>query len=351
MRFLIYGDLQASDGHERCFNDPSVPLQRWRVDTFMQFLTETYVSEKCQGLIDLGDTTDDRQAIPIPTIQSVLTPLSKFKGGHNIKLIGNHEQWLRSTEVNPGVMYDSVFKVVKSHEVIDFPKCPVVFACVSYIDDEDKLKKTITETVLKATLVANGRKVVLLGHFSVKGAMAHGMELQDGLEAKDISKVDATFLGHIHKFQEFKSNHFYVGSPFQQNFGELNETKYVMVLDTKTGRVYPIDTKMPQYHRQNLAQFEATVVENSEDRFEVKLKSFEEAEKFYAHPLSHRAVPIYDYIESKPGTSNVEASTADIVFDVKTLMKSYLDTNPPDKKGLTTSPDDLLVFGQELMAN
>jgi hypothetical protein len=44
----------------------------------------------------LGDTTDDRQAIPIPTIHAVLKPLERFKGGHNIKLMGNHEQWLKS---------------------------------------------------------------------------------------------------------------------------------------------------------------------------------------------------------------------------------------------------------------
>jgi DNA repair exonuclease SbcCD nuclease subunit len=248
-------------------------------------------------------------------------------------------------------MYDNIFRVVKSHEVIDFPRCPVVFACVSYVDDEEKLKKVVAETILKATTVAGGRKVVLLGHFSVKGAMAHGMEIEDGLDTKDISKVDATFLGHIHKFQEFKPRHFYVGSPFQQNFGELNETKYVMILDTKAGKVYPIDTKMPQYHRHSFDQFEASVVDNSEDRFEVKLKSFQEAEKFYAHPLSHRAVPIYDYIESSPSTSNVESSTPEMSFEVNALMKAYLENNPPNKKGLLTTSEDLLAFGQELMSN
>jgi hypothetical protein len=349
MRFLIYGDLQAADGHERCFNDPSMPLQRWRVNTFMEFLKETYKKYGCDGLIDLGDTTDDRQAIPIPTIHSVLTPLSSFASKLNIKLMGNHEQWLRSTEVHPGVMYDGIFKVIKSHGVVNFGS-EAVFACVSYIDNEDELKKTLVETIKRAKDVAgNHRKVILLGHFSIQGAMAHGMALKDGLAVDDIPKVDAAFLGHIHKFQQFKPNHFYVGSPFQQDFGELNETKYVVILDTETGKVELVDTKMPQYHRQSLDQFEATVRADSEDRFEVKLKSFEEAQRFYGHPLSHRAIPVYDYIESAPGKSNVETVQNDVVFDVQSLMKAYIQNNPPDKKGIQVMEDDLLAFGQELM--
>jgi|APGre2960657373_1045057.scaffolds.fasta_scaffold03011_2 DNA repair exonuclease SbcCD nuclease subunit len=349
MRFLIYGDLQASDGHERCFNDPTMPLQRWRVNRIMDFLKETYDTYECDGLIDLGDTTDDRQAIPIPTIHSVLTPLSSFKG-KNIKLMGNHEQWLRSTEVHPGVMYNNIFKVVKSHEVIDFPGCEAVFACVSYIDNEEDLKKAIIETVKKAHSAAGNRKVILLGHFTVEGAITHGLALKEGITNEEIPKVDSAFLGHIHKFQEFKPRHFYVGSPFQQNFGEINETKYVVVLDTQSGKAELIDTKMPQYRRHTLDQFEATVREESEDRFEVKMKSFEEAQRFYGHPLSHRAVPVYDYIESATNKPNVETSQKEIVFDVHNLMKAYLENNPPSKKGIDIPQEDLLTFGQELMA-
>jgi DNA repair exonuclease SbcCD nuclease subunit len=349
MRFLIYGDLQASDGHERCFNDPTMPLQRWRVNKTMDFLKETYDTHKCDGLIDLGDTTDDRQAIPIPTIHSVLTPLSSFKG-HNIKLMGNHEQWLRSTEVDPGVMYSNIFKVVKSHEVIDFTNCEAVFACVSYIDNEEELKKAIVDTVKKAHSKAKGRKVILLGHFAVQGAVAHGLALKDGLANEEIPKVDGAFLGHIHKFQEFKPGHFYVGSPFQQDFGEMNETKYVIVFDTETGQSHQIDTKMPQYRRQTLEQFEATVREESEDRFEVRMKSFEEAQRFYGHSLSHRAVPVYDYVESATNRPNVDKDRKEIVFDVQSLMKAYLENNPPSKKGIDIQEEDLLSFGTELMA-
>jgi DNA repair exonuclease SbcCD nuclease subunit len=346
MRFLIFGDLQASDGHERCFHDPTIPLQRWRVNQTLDLLARLYKDHGCHGLIDLGDTTDDRQAIPIPTIHAVLKPLERFKGGHNIKLMGNHEQWLKSTSVHPGVMYSHIFKVVENAEVLKFGD--VAFACVSYIDDHELLEKSIKEVVAKARKSCT--KVVLLGHFSMAGASAHGMTLDDGLDTEDIPKIDMGFLGHIHKHQEIRKGLFYVGSPFQQDFGETNEKKYVAILDTDSMSVEWIDTGMPQYRRMNLEQFKASVREDQEDRYEVRLASFEESKKFYEHPLSNRAIPQYDYIQSSPNQSAVETERKVVQFDVKSLMTAYVDTNPPKEKGLQLESEELIDFGNELIA-
>ena len=345
MKFLIFGDLQASDGHERCFNDTTVPLQRWRVNQTLELLTRLYKEHRCSGLIDLGDTTDDRQAIPIPTIHAVLNPLEAFKGGNNIKLMGNHEQWLKSTSVHPGVMYSHIFKVVENAEVLRFGD--VAFACVSYIDDQTALKDAIKDVVIKAR--RSSQKVVFLGHFSLAGASAHGMRLDDGLSIEDVPKIDVGFLGHIHKHQEIRKGLFYVGSPFQQDFGETNETKYVAVLDTDTMTVEWIDTGLPKYRRSNLEQFKASVREDSEDRYEVRLASFEESKEFYAHPLSNRAVPLYDYIQSSPAQSTVEATRGPVQFDVKSLMQAYVEVNPPKDKGLQLDAEELIQFGNELI--
>jgi hypothetical protein len=345
MKFLIFGDLQASDGHERCFHDPTVPLQRWRVDQTLKLLSQLYKEHKCDGLIDLGDTTDDRQAIPIPTIHAVLRPLEAFKGGHNIKLIGNHEQWLKSTEVHPGVMYSHVFHVVENAKVVRFGD--VAFACVSYIDDQTTLKNAIKDVLEKAGKCC--KKVVFLGHFSLAGASAHGMRLDDGLDPSDFPMVGLGFLGHIHKHQEIKKGLFYVGSPFQQDFGETNETKYVAILDTDSMGVEWIDTGLPKYRRSTLEQFKASVKEDSEDRYEVRLASFEESKDFYTHPLSNRAIPTYDYIQSNPGQSVVESTRGPIQFDVQSLMLAYVETNQPKAKGIELGEDELISFGNELI--
>jgi hypothetical protein len=63
------------------------------------------------GLIDLGDTTDDRTSIPVPTINSLLSGLTPFRGW-NVKLIGNHEQFLRNATVNVGKLFERHFAVI-----------------------------------------------------------------------------------------------------------------------------------------------------------------------------------------------------------------------------------------------
>lgn len=344
MKFLIFGDLQASDGHERCFHDPTLPLQRWRVAKTLELLTHLYRERGCSGLIDLGDTTDDRQAIPIPTIHAVLSPLEAFKGGHNIKLVGNHEQWLKSTAVHPGIMYSHVFDVIENCGVRVVGD--VAFACVSYIDDQAALREAINDTIRQAR--ESSHKVIFLGHFSLAGASAHGMRLNDGLPIDDVPVIDIGFLGHIHKHQEIRKGLFYVGSPFQQDFGETNENKYVAILDTNTLHVEWIDTSLPRYRRVNLKQFKDEVQEDSEDRFEVRLASFNESEEFYTNPLSNRAVPIYDYVQSSLAQSRDTPMPTQ--FDVQSLMQAYVEANPAKDKGLPLGPDELIQFGNELIA-
>jgi hypothetical protein len=40
---------------------------------FFKVLREIYVEHGCDGLVDLGDTTDDRSSIPVPTIDALIS--------------------------------------------------------------------------------------------------------------------------------------------------------------------------------------------------------------------------------------------------------------------------------------
>jgi len=105
MKLLVFGDLQACENSEHCFHDPSKPLQIFRVEKLLQLLADIKGAEPVDGLVDLGDTTDDRSSISIRTLQTVIPGLSTFKDtqAHNIKLIGNHEQSFKSVRVHPGL--------------------------------------------------------------------------------------------------------------------------------------------------------------------------------------------------------------------------------------------------------
>src|SRR5262245_35797075 len=100
MRLLIYGDLQATDGDELSFTQPSTTLQHYRVQKFYEDMAKIYNEHSCGGIIDLGDTTDDRTAIPLTTLEILGVGMSKLPAGENWKLTGNHEQYLRDPTVN-----------------------------------------------------------------------------------------------------------------------------------------------------------------------------------------------------------------------------------------------------------
>jgi len=78
---LVFSDLQAGEGSdsERLRANPAIPLQRWRVEQFYADLKTLYDRHGCKYLIDLGDTTDDRKSLPVPTIGAIMSGLNAIR--------------------------------------------------------------------------------------------------------------------------------------------------------------------------------------------------------------------------------------------------------------------------------
>lgn len=313
MKALVYSDLQATESSVNCFCDPLCNLQRWRVNRFYKKLHRIYREHGCSALWDLGDTTDDRTAVSIPTLQAVLSSLASFPGPKdNIKLIGNHEQWIKNAQIHTGHIYEAFFEVVCAESVCVHKTGNTHVVCCPFPADENEFIKE-----LKA--IEGDRSTILLGHFQVKGCSMNSGPALSGVPKDLLSKFGLVLLGHIHKPQSLSTRIHYVGSPFQQNFGEANENKRVGIVDTDSLEVVwvPIDN-MPQYAEVDLDAFKRMVNENSEDRFKVILSTPEEAAEFYAHPLSPRGEAIIAYIhaeESVPQSERSERTTKAILED------------------------------------
>lgn len=344
MRFLVYADVQATEGHERCFSDPAKPLQRKRVEDFYRMVGEIARDEQVDGILDLGDTTDDRSSIPVPTLDSLLGLLDELPCGreHNFKLIGNHEQFVKSTAIHAGKLFERHFTVIPDREVLRFPTPGRGFqiAFCSYPADEHALNGWLLNQVrgLPPTL--------LLGHFQVHGcAMASGTALS-GIQTRALGWADLVLLGHVHKPQSVTDKIHYVGSPFQQDFGEAGEEKRVGIVDTGTMAVKWITLDgFPEYRVLSATEFFRHDWAVSEDRLKVVLRTPEETTAFYAHPLSHRYEPVYSYaVAPDAGASALAALTS----NKDTLMASYLKKRPPGAVNITLSAAEMLEFGQLL---
>ena len=281
----------------------------------------------------------------MPAIDAVCAGLSAFpKSPWNIKLIGNHEQFLRNTLVNVGRMFEPYFMVVPGQEAFDCGDSLRILAC-SYPENEAEAAKWI-ESQRKE---AQSRKVILLGHFSVMGCMTGDGRLLAGIPKGALSWVNLGLLGHIHKPQSLTARVHYVGSPFQQNWGEAEEAKRVGIVDTATATVQWVPLGgFPEYLQVGLSEFQEVCDSGTEDRFKVVLKSQAEAAEFYALPLAHRAEPIYDFtVESdKPSAESAPADGHKWSFE--SVVRRYVERNRPDTFGITDSVDEMIDYGKTI---
>lgn len=339
-KFLVYADLQATNGHERCFNNPTKSLQLWRVEKFYEDLHRIYTEFQCDGLWDAGDTMDDRSSIPVPAIDAVFTGLERFRtDGFHLKIIGNHEQYLRDSSIDVGKMFTSFFRVSSSLEVIEADGVNILLC--SFLEDTDRITKFIHFQTRKK------KDSILLGHFQIAGCeMPTGTALM-GVPVDGMETVQLGLLGHIHRPQSFGRIH-YVGSPFQQHWGEANEEKRVAIVDTDPiGVTWVPMTGYPMYRTVTLAQFQQLCSPESEDRFKVILTSPAETEDFFTHPLSNRAETIYDYdsvlsVSSEAGATVIPRTKQDI-------LREYVRRNPPRDRNIVFDDNAMLAYADKII--
>lgn len=350
MRALIYSDLQATDGHEQCFGNPNESLQLFRVRTFYTQLLELFTQEQCDCLWDLGDTTDDRSAIPLPAIDVVLAGIAPFPDSDwNIKLIGNHEQYLRNTTLHVGRLFERKFTVIHETEIFEIDD-NTLLVCAAYPASDAALAAWLSKTAYDYRGYA---RRILLGHCQIKGAKLSESVATSGIPTESIGGFSLSLLGHIHKPQHLTvpppSRAYYVGSPFQQNFGERTEAKRVGVLDTETLDIeWHTLEGFPQYLVLPFEQWAQVVQPNEEHRYQVLLREPKEAEAFYKHSLMTRATPVYDYALDQEASEEVGKEQA---WTQDEIMRRWVKRNPPAASGLNATEEELLEYGNLLASS
>ena len=336
-RYLVFADLQATEGREMCHHNPQLPLQRWRVDKFLTELDELCAIHKIDGLIDLGDTSDDRTDIPMPTLSQLARLAHDSRGA--IKLIGNHEQYHRDQSVHTGELFH-LWNVVHSRATYKLGGCYVIAA--AYTDDYKDLSNWLEVTIARAP---KDMPIVILGHWDVVGAkMTSGQSLY-GVPKAVLEKATVTLLGHIHKPQVLGQSIYYVGSPFQQDFGEAGEEKRIGLLELENSEVslswIPLNN-FPHYYACSLTEFEHHFDCHAESRFIVELKSPAELAKFNALQHKHLATKKLLYGESLAMDAKVKVNSMSV--NANELLTSYVKRQP--LTGVETG--ELVAVGLEL---
>lgn len=342
MNILVYADLQADSGSERLFLDPTVSLRLWCVKKFYADIGELVVRHKCNAIYDLGDTFDDRTSLDIPTLDTVLDGLSNLPctDNENMRLIGNHDQYQRNGTVNNSKVLGHYFSTVESRKITQVGGVSLFFA--SYPANYAELCEWLTREARRV----RGPKI-LFGHFEVKGALYTNATALHGVPKETLAPFDLVVLGHIHLPQSLSPKIHYVGSPFQQDWGETGQSKRVGIVNTDTLTVEWLSLKgYPEYRKVSLTEFEKLITDQSEHRYRVVLNSHEETERFFKHPLFGRATSQYNYDETPR-----EQVEENVDWSFNGICRRYLQTVSPAKSGITLGDDEMLEISQQVIAD
>lgn len=335
MKYLVYTDLQAEDGSQRTFNTGE-PLQLWRVRRFWDQMKTVFHEHRCVGLLDLGDTLDNRSHISLPVVNAMMEGMAPFRNYSNFKLIGNHEQWIKNTKVHAGPFFSNHFTIIDSFATHELSGRECLFVSFPAAGDEETTAAYMDDAPNKAS-------TVLFAHIHVEGAVGPSGVLPGGIPKDALKGFRSGLLGHIHKHQPVVELISYLGSPFQQDFGESNSPKYVAVFNSKDGSFKRIQLEgFPVYRQVSLKEWESSFNTASEDRYKVNLQSPEEAARFFAHPFAYRAVPVALYSsETQEGVAQPDAKLID--FEREYVRRTKFDYISPD-----LTEDDMLDLGKSL---
>ena len=140
-------------------------------------------------------------------------------------IVGNHDQEDRAGKVHPM----SVFQSWTGWHTIDRPTLIDNIAMFPYMDDREEAKRYINKFIKEGAQDA-------VVHWGIKGAMRNDWNKDtDGIPVEWLKPFRKVFSGHYH-YRNSIENVQYIGSPFQQNFAEREQTKGVIYYEQESNK-------------------------------------------------------------------------------------------------------------------
>lgn len=219
--------------------------QRKILDWVLEKAEEEVVSD----IVITGDIFEDTN--PKYEIINVFMEWLKKTNILNIKvhiILGNHDY----TRINN--IYYSPLDLINNTELdnVTVYKTPnTINVCDTYIsmfpfcDRKSLFSESLSEAknLIKKyieyeySLIPRAKNSIAIGHFALEGSLYIGDEIDDLtneiIVPLDYFEYDYVWMGHVHKFQKLKENVYHIGSMDISDFGEANESKYIIIFDCK----------------------------------------------------------------------------------------------------------------------
>lgn len=206
---------------------------------FGRWLKQELIDRDIKDIIIPGDILDDRDQIAVPTLH-LLPQFFKILEPFNIIItVGNHD------------CYYNKRSDVHSLAVLNDWENITVIDKVTTITAHEKI---ITFCPWHPNMEEVPKSDIIFGHFDIQTFKMNGFKIcERGIKPRDLlDKGELIITGHYHMTQErpYKNGKIlYLGSPYEQNWGEANTPKGFYILDVPSLQYEFVENTISPKHR------------------------------------------------------------------------------------------------------
>lgn len=274
---------------------------------------------KCPTII-AGDLFHTKAIIRSECLRLVANKLGKFNQ-LVIFLVGNHDfDNIRCSGSSLDIFhYIPNCMVIKDTEILNQGKIGFLAYCNSNEVFEEKIKKLNSK--------------YLICHQGIRGFKRNNFKVdEDGVPAESLSKFDAVISGHYHLPSSI-NNITYIGSPYQQDYGETTQEKRIILWSPDENEMQSIPLiSYPKYHT---IEVEAKELEHQrlmvrpEDHVRFTIRGTKDECKLINKELLKKQLNFSGDLSCKFEFAQAEGNkTIGDTLDYETMLKKWIDLQP-----------------------
>lgn len=240
IKFLFTGDIHLSKySNDRINNESNLPERLHDINMMLYQMANYAINNNIKNIKILGDIFHNKSIIHSLALNIFLSFIRSYKNLNFHVISGNHDL------------------SGKGADVVSALSCLVNEPNVNYISQPTKIDNIffVPYSYNMVDIIKNNSAKYLVSHFGLnEGLLNSGISVVADIKLSDlIKKYETVLLGHYHKPQEILRDDirlYYVGSPIELDWGERDDDKRFLVVDTETGEIESILTSGYKKHYQ-----------------------------------------------------------------------------------------------------
>jgi len=230
-----------------CFSDVHIGLNHdnslWHKIAldFAEWASKKYLELGINDIIILGDVFHNRSEISVSTLDTAKKFFDYFKNFNLYISVGNHDSFYKNTSKINSI---SIFDGWKNINIIDDKPLQL-----------DIFNKKTVLVPWGTSMEDIPQADIIFGHFEISSFYMNSYKIcEHGNSSKDFFKKAKTVVsGHFHKKDHRKYDNgeiVYLGSPYQQNFGDTLDERGIYIYDIENNDFEFIENDIsPKYYK------------------------------------------------------------------------------------------------------